>query len=164
MAEMNVRKGDNVMVIAGKDKGKAGKVLAVRPATGRIYVEGVNIVSKSKKPRNAQDKGGILKQEGAIDASNVMHICGECGGVVRVRHIKEEQNGKMKSVRVCAKCGASLDEKKSSAKKAAKKAAKKKTAPRPRKKTNNHGGLSWQKRKIRLLKQLQPIKMPKDTE
>ena len=58
MAEMNVRKGDNVMVIAGKDKGKAGKVLAVRPATGRIYVEGVNIVSKSKKPRNAQDKGG----------------------------------------------------------------------------------------------------------
>ena len=84
MAEMNVRKGDNVMVIAGKDKGKAGKVLAVRPETGRIYVEGVNIVSKSKKPRNAQDKGGILKQEGAIDASNVMHICGECGGVVRV--------------------------------------------------------------------------------
>ena len=117
MAEMNVRKGDNVMVIAGKDKGKAGKVLAVRPATGRVYVEGVNIVSKSKKPRNAQDKGGILKQEGAIDASNVMHICGECGGVVRVRHIKEERDGKMKSVRVCAKCGASLDEKKSSAKK-----------------------------------------------
>ena len=88
MAEMNVRKGDNVMVIAGKDKGKAGKVLAVKPDTGRIYVEGVNIVSKSKKPRNAQDKGGILKQEGAIDASNVMHICGECGGVVRVRHTK----------------------------------------------------------------------------
>ena len=133
MAEMNVRKGDNVMVIAGKDKGKAGKVLAVKPDTGRIYVEGVNIVSKSKKPRNAQDTGGILKQEGAIDASNVMHICGECGGVVRVRHTKEEQNGKMKSVRVCAKCGASLDEKKSSAKKAAKKAAKKKTASKAKK-------------------------------
>ena len=120
MAEMNVRKGDNVMVIAGKDKGKAGKVLAVRPETGRIYVEGVNIVSKSKKPRNAQDKGGILKQEGAIDSSNVMHICGECGGVVRVRHIKEEQNG-------------SLDEKKTSAKRAAKKAAKKKTAAKSKK-------------------------------
>ena len=133
MSEMNVRKGDNVMVIAGKDKGKAGKVLAVRPETGRIYVEGVNIVSKSKKPRNAQDKGGILKQEGAIDASNVMHICGECGGVVRVRHIKEERDGKMKSVRVCAKCGASLDEKKTSAKRAAKKAAKKKTAAKSKK-------------------------------
>lgn len=74
MAEMNVRKGDNVMVIAGKDKGKAGKVLAVKPDTGRIYVEGVNIVSKSKKPRNAQDKGGILKQEGAIDAQRHAHL------------------------------------------------------------------------------------------
>ena len=62
-----------------------------------------------------------------------MHICGECGGVVRVRHIKEERDGKMKSVRVCAKCGASLDEKKSSAKKAAKKAAKKKTASKAKK-------------------------------
>ena len=134
MAEMNVRKGDNVMVIAGKDKGKArARCSRSDPRPGRVYVEGVNIVSKSKKPRNAQDKGGILKQEGAIDSSNVMHICGECGGVVRVRHIKEEQNGKMKSVRVCAKCGASLDEKKTSAKRAAKKAAKKKTAAKSKK-------------------------------
>lgn len=129
MANLNVKKGDNVMVIAGKDKGKAGKVLAVNPDSGRIYVEGVNIISKSKKPRNAQDKGGILKQEGSIDSSNVMHICDGCGNVVRVRHSREEAaNGKTKSVRVCAKCGASLDEKKASAKKAAKKAAKKKTA------------------------------------
>lgn len=125
MASMNVKKGDNVMVITGKDKGKAGKVLMVSPDDGRIYVEGINIVSKSKKPRNAQDKGGILKQEGKIDASNVMHICPECGDVVRVRHeLVANEDGKMKSVRVCAKCGASLDEKKSSAKKAAKKAAK----------------------------------------
>ncbi len=130
MASMNVKKGDNVMVIAGKDKGKAGKVLAVKPAIGRVYIEGINIVSKSKKPRNAQDQGGILKQEGSIDCSNVMHICGECGGVVRVRHTSEvAKNGKTVSVRVCAKCGASLDAKKSSAKKAAKKATatKKKT-------------------------------------
>ena len=139
MSKMNVKTGDTVIVISGegrkqKDKpAKKGKVQKVFPETGRIIVEGVNIVSKSKKPRNAQDKGGILKQEGAIDASNVMHICGECGGVVRVRHTKEEQNGKMKSVRVCAKCGASLDEKKSSAKKAAKKAAKKKTASKAKK-------------------------------
>ncbi|MCQ2603159.1 MAG: hypothetical protein MJ193_04450, partial [Clostridia bacterium] len=76
-------------------------------------------------PRNAQDKGGILKQEGKIDASNVMHICPACGEVVRVKHSEvADENGKMKSIRVCAKCGASLDEKKSSAKKAAKKAAK----------------------------------------
>ena len=74
MAKMNVKKGDNVMVIAGKDKGNAGKVLKVLPEENRVYVEGINIVSKSKKPRNAQDKGGILKQEAAIDASNVMHL------------------------------------------------------------------------------------------
>lgn len=128
MAKLSVRKGDNVMVITGKDAGKVGKVLKVIPATGRIYVEGVNIVAKSKKPRNAQDKGGIIKQEGTIDASNVMHVCAGCGEVVRVKHeIKDvDGKGKMKSCRVCPKCGASLDEKKPSAKKAAKKAAKKK--------------------------------------
>ncbi len=129
MAKLSVKKGDNVMVIAGKDKGKAGKVLAVKADDNRVYVEGVNIVSKSKKPRNAQDKGGILKQEGAIDVSNVMHICAACGEVVRVKHnLVADENGKTKSQRVCAKCGASLDEKKTSAKKAAKKAAKKKAA------------------------------------
>lgn len=125
MAKLSVKKGDNVMVIAGKDAGKVGKVLKVRD-DGRIYVEGINIVSKSKKPRNAQDKGGILQQEGTIDASNVMHVCPACGEVVRVAHELQDVNGKQKSVRVCPKCHASLDEKKPSAKKVAKKAAKKK--------------------------------------
>ena len=74
MAKLSVKKGDNVMVITGKDQGKVGKVLKVVPDTGRIYVEGVNIISKSKKPRNAQEKGGIIKQEGTIDASNVMLV------------------------------------------------------------------------------------------
>lgn len=127
MANMNVKKGDNVMVITGKDKGKAGKVLKVVPGTGRIYVEGVNIVSKHIKPRNAQQKGGILKQEGTIDVSNVMHICPECHEIVRVAHKFVEEDGKQKKIRVCAKCGASLDEKKVKAKKAAKKVAKKST-------------------------------------
>ena len=127
MANMSVKKGDNVMVITGKDKGKVGKVLAVNPDTNRIYVEGVNIVSRSKKPRNAQDQGGIIKREGTIDISNVMHVCSSCGEVVRVKHELKDVDGKQKSVRVCPKCGAALDEKKASAKKAAKKAAKKKT-------------------------------------
>ena len=125
MAKLSVKKGDNVMVITGKDQGKVGKVLKVVPETGRIYVEGVNIISKSKKPRNAQDKGGIVKQEGTIDASNVMHVCAGCGDVVRVKHEVKDVNGKQKSVRVCPKCGAYLDDKKPSAKKVAKKAAKK---------------------------------------
>ena len=127
MANMSVKKGDNVMVITGKDKGKVGKVLAVNPDTNRIYVEGVNIVSRSKKPRNAQDQGGIIKREGTIDVSNVMHVCSSCGEVIRVKHEVKDVDGKQKSVRVCPKCGAALDEKKASAKKAAKKAAKKKT-------------------------------------
>ena len=126
MAKLSVKKGDNVMVITGKDKGKVGKVLKVNSESGRIYVEGVNIVSKSKKPRSAQDKGGIIKQEGTIDVSNVMHVCPSCGAVVRVKHELKDINGKTKSVRVCAKCGASLDEKKTSARRAARKAAKKK--------------------------------------
>lgn len=126
MAKLSVKKGDNVMVITGKDAGKVGKVLKVNPDDGRIYVEGVNVVSKSKKPRNAQEQGGIIKKEGTIDASNVMHVCAGCGAVVRVKHELKEVNGKLKSSRVCPKCGASLDEKKPSAKKVAKKAAKKK--------------------------------------
>lgn len=125
MTKLSVKKDDNVMVITGKDKGKVGKVLKVDTDKSRIFVEGVNIVSKSKKPRNAQDKGGIIKQEGTIDVSNVMHVCPSCGDVVRVKHEIKDINGKMKSVRVCPKCGASLDEKKPSAKKVAKKAAKK---------------------------------------
>jgi len=129
MSKQSVRKGDNVMVITGKDKGKSGKVLAVNTDNDRIYVEGVNIISKSKKPKNARDKGGILKQEGTIDRSNVMLMCAECGGVVRIRHDKvANAEGKLKSVRICAKCGASLDEQKASSKKAAKKVAKAKTA------------------------------------
>lgn len=126
MAKMNVKKGDNVMVITGKDAGKVGKVLKVNKDTNRIYVEGVNIVSKSRKPRNAQDSGGIIKQEGTIDVSNVMHVCPSCGAVVRVKHELKEVGGKTKSFRICPKCSASLDEKKPSAKKVAKKAAKKK--------------------------------------
>ncbi len=127
MANLSVKKGDNVMVITGKDKGKVGKVLKVNADSNRLYVEGVNIVSRSKKPRNAQDQGGIIKREGTIDASNVMPVCASCGAVIRVKHELKEVNGKQKSVRVCPKCGAALDEKKASAKKAAKKAAKKKT-------------------------------------
>ena len=111
MAEMNVRKGDNVMVIAGKDKGKAGKVLAVKPDTGRIYVEGVNIVKKHQKPRGQGVPGGIVEREAAINASNVMIVCPKCGKPTRVGHKVNEGDGKLsrRKVRVCKKCSAVLD-------------------------------------------------------
>ncbi len=128
MAALNVKKGDNVMVITGKDKGTAGEVLKVYPDTNRIVVKGANEVSKHVKPRKAQEKGGIIKQEGTIDVSNVMIICPVCNEVVRVNHTETTVDGKTKKIRVCAKCGADLDGKKVSAKRAAKKVAKKAAA------------------------------------
>ena len=126
---LHVKKGDNVLVIAGKDKGKSGKVLTAIPADNAVIVSDVNIVSKHKKPRNAQDKGGIIKKENKIDASNVQIICPECGKATRVAHAVDE-NGK--KFRQCKKCKASLDKAvsvKKEAKKVAKKAESKDTKP-----------------------------------
>ena len=105
MSKLSVKKGDMVLVIAGKDKNKRAKVLAVSPKTSRVVVEGVNVVSKCKKARSAQEKSTIVKIEAPIDASNVMIVCPECGKATRVAH--HEVNGK--KARVCKKCGASLD-------------------------------------------------------
>lgn len=100
-----IKKGDNVVVITGKDKTKSGKVLEVSPKDGKVLVENINIVTKHQKPRSQQDKGGIVKKPAAIDASNVMIICPECGKATRVAH--KDVDGK--KVRSCKKCGASLD-------------------------------------------------------
>ncbi len=107
MNSLNVKSGDNVLVIAGKDAGKQGKVLRVYPKTNRIIVAGVNMVSKHQKARKAQEKSAIVKKEGTIDVSNVMVVCPTCGKPTRVKHTVNEEG---KSVRTC-KCGASLDKK-----------------------------------------------------
>ena len=103
--KMTVKTGDNVLVIAGKDKGKSGKVTAVYADTNKVLVENVNIVSKHQKPKSQQDKGGIFKRPAPIDASNVLVVCPVCGKATRVAH--SEIDGK--KVRTCKKCGASLD-------------------------------------------------------
>ena len=105
MSKLNVKKGDTVLVIAGKDKNKRAKVLAASPKTDRVVVEGVNVVSKCKKARTAQEKSQIIKVEAPIDASNVMVVCPACEKATRVAH--KEVDGK--KVRICKKCGASLD-------------------------------------------------------
>ena len=102
---MNVKLNDNVLVITGKDAGKQGKVIATSPKNNTVKVEGLNLQSKSKKARKANEVSQIVKQEGAIDASNVMVVCDACGKPVRVKH--SVVNGK--KVRVCPKCGAVLD-------------------------------------------------------
>lgn len=124
MAKMNVKKGDNVVVLAGKDKGKSGKIIAALPQKNRVVVENVNIHTKHKKARNAQEKSGIEKIEASIDASNVQVICPECGKATRVAHKIEGD----KKTRICKKCGASLD--------AAKKATKAKKGNADAKKTS----------------------------
>ena len=103
---LNVKTGDNVVVITGKDAGKQGRVLACYPDKNRIVVEGVNIISRHTKARSAQEAGGIIKREGTIDVSNVMLVCPTCGKPTRVKH--SEVDGK--HTRVC-KCGAVLDKK-----------------------------------------------------
>ena len=74
MATCKIKKGDTVKVIAGKDKDKEGKVIAVNPKEGKVTVEGVNMLTKHTKPSVANQNGGIIHQEGPIDISNVMYV------------------------------------------------------------------------------------------
>lgn len=106
--KLSVKKGDNVLVLTGKDAKKTGEVLAVNREDGRVIVNGVNVQAHHRKPRNKDDKGGIIKHEGAVDVSNVMVVCPACKKATRVAH--KLVDGKM--VRVCKKCGATLDTKK----------------------------------------------------
>ena len=102
---MTVKTGDTVVVIAGKDKGKTGKVSAVYADANKVLVDDVNVVTKHQKPRSQQDKGGIVKKSAPIEASNVMVVCPVCGKATRVAHSEVEG----KKVRSCKKCNASLD-------------------------------------------------------
>ncbi len=74
MATFKIKKGDTVKVIAGKDNGKEGKVLSVDPKNNKVVVEGVNVIKKHTKPSVANQNGGIVTKEAAIDASNVMYV------------------------------------------------------------------------------------------
>ena len=74
MSTMKIKRGDTVKVIAGKDKDKEGKVIAVNKKDGKVLVEGVNMLTKHTKPSAANQNGGIIHQEGYIDASNVMYV------------------------------------------------------------------------------------------
>lgn len=102
---MTVKKGDNVVVIAGKEKGKTGKVVEVFPKDNKVLVDGLNIVTKHQKARRQDEKSAIVKKSAPIEASNVMVVCPVCGKATRVAHSEIEG----KKVRACKKCAASLD-------------------------------------------------------
>ena len=103
MPKMNVKKGDKVQVLSGKDKGAQGEVLKAFPAEGKVIVEGVAMVKKHQKPNAANQQGGIIDREAKIDVSNVMLVCPTCGKATRVGHATDADG---KKVRVCKKCGA----------------------------------------------------------
>ena len=104
--KIHVKTDDQVVVISGKDKGTTGKVLKTEPATGRVYVEGVNIIKKHQKARTQAEVGGIIEREGSVDASNVMIVCPKCGKATRVPAVVNADGSKD---RVCKKCGAVID-------------------------------------------------------
>jgi large subunit ribosomal protein L24 len=95
-------KNDQVIVIAGDDRGKSGKILKILRAEGRVIVEKVNFVKRHTKPRGQKVQGGILEKEAPIHESNVMHLCPKCQTGVRVT-LKRASDGKRE--RYCARCG-----------------------------------------------------------
>ncbi|MBT6808577.1 MAG: 50S ribosomal protein L24 [Flavobacteriales bacterium] len=103
MAKLKIKKNDTVVVIAGTSKGKEGKVIKIFPATNRVIVEGVNLVSKHTKPNAANPQGGIVKQEAAIHISNLMIVDPKSGDATRVGRKIDEKTGKL--VRFAKKSG-----------------------------------------------------------
>ena len=102
---LNVKKGDNVVILAGKDKGRTGKIVSVNTSAGRVVVDGANEITKHVKARSANQQSRIEKKSGTIDASNVMILCPACNKATRVAN--KVEGGK--KIRVCQKCGAALD-------------------------------------------------------
>ncbi len=103
---MNIRKNDNVLVIAGKDKGKTGRVRFAYPRKERLLVEGINFVKKHSRARGAVRQAGIIEREATIHVSDVMLICGKCNKPARVgsRFLADGRK-----VRFCRVCGEVLD-------------------------------------------------------
>lgn len=102
---MHVKKGDKVVVISGKDKGKQGVILVAFPKKDRVLVEGINLVKKHSKPTQANPQGGISEQEAPIHVSNVMPLDPKTGEVTRIGYKVEDG----KKVRVAKKSGQVLD-------------------------------------------------------
>ena len=101
---MNVKKGDTVIVLSGKDKGKQGKVLGTVPKSSKIVAEGINMVTCHVKPRKQGETGGIVQREAAMYASKVQVVCPKCSKGTRIAH--KIADGKKS--RVCKHCGAEL--------------------------------------------------------
>ena len=103
---VKIKKDDKVKIIAGKDKGKVGKVLRVNAKKNRLLVENINIVKRHTKPSAQNRQGGILESEASIHWSNVMLMCNKCIAPVRIKMQRLDDG---KKVRVCRKCNELID-------------------------------------------------------
>ncbi len=101
--KIKIRKDDTVQIIAGKDKGKRGRVLKLDREKNRVVVEGANIVKKAMRRKSQQDRGGIVEIEAALAVSNVMVVCKKCGPT-RIGYKLDGENKQ----RICKKCGEAL--------------------------------------------------------
>ena len=101
---LNIKKGDKVVVLSGKDKGKQGEVLGTLPAQGKVVVKGINIATCHVKPRKRGEEGGIMHNEAALYACKVQVVCPKCSKGTRVAFKIEDG----KKSRVCKHCGAAL--------------------------------------------------------
>ena len=98
---MKIHKGDTVLIISGKDRGKKGKIIEAFPKEGRVIVEGLNMRKKSVRAKKSGEKGQIVQLPGRINSSNVKLICQKCGAAVRTGYKLEGG----KKYRICKKCG-----------------------------------------------------------
>ena len=105
--DIQLRKGDQVRVISGRDAGKSGRVLSVNPRKNTVIVEHANIIKRHTRPNPSKNiKGGIVEKEAGINVSNVMIVCGSCGKHTRIGHNRLADG---KRVRACRRCGTALD-------------------------------------------------------
>ena len=104
--KLKLKKDDIVEVIAGREKGKKGKILALFPNDGKLTVEKLNMLKRHTKPSAQNKQGGIVEKEGSLAISNVLLVCDKCGKGVRIKRKKLEDG---KRVRICAKCGDVID-------------------------------------------------------
>lgn len=108
---MNIKKNDKVKILAGKDRGKSGKVLQTLPARGKLSVEGLNLLIKHMRPNRQGEKGQRIEFPAFIDASNVALLCPKCGKATRIAHqfVNQAEGRKAKKHRACKKCQEIID-------------------------------------------------------
>jgi large subunit ribosomal protein L24 len=108
MIKIRLKKGDNVILLKGKDKKKTGKILKIMAAENKIIVDGLNMVKKHERPKKQGEKGQTVSVARPINLSNVKIICPSCKKATKIVYKLETKGGKVTKIRVCHKCGAKI--------------------------------------------------------